>query len=168
MTRHGYSSGFTLLELIVVITLISMMLSFTLPRLQESLFSGGKKKVFRTLILKIKALKENAVIDQRMQTLHVDLDTDSIWISHEAMTEEELSKEKENRMRLPGSLSIADVVFPGKGVLAQGMAEIGFYKKGYSDHAVIHLLEGEETYSSLVIEPFLSGIKLMDGYLQIE
>lgn len=168
MVRHERHKGFTLLELVVVITLIGMMLSFTLPRLQDSLFSGGQKKLFRSMILTIKGLRESSVVDQRAGILHVDIDSDSLWTSHEAMTEEELAKEKENRVRFSGELSIVDVTYPGKGVLSQGEAEIGFYKKGYSDYAVIHLAEGDDRYHSLVIEPFLPGIKLVDGYLQME
>lgn len=168
MGRQSPQKGFTLLELVVVMALMGMILSFTLPRLQESLFSGGKKKLFRSLILTVKALKENAVGDQRTFFLHVDIDSDSIWTSHEAMTEEELAREKENRTRLSGELSIVDVVYPGKGMLSQGETEVGFYKKGYSDYALIHLVEGDDRFYTMVIEPFLPEMKLLDGYLKLE
>lgn len=168
MMRKTQSSGFTLVELIVVLMLISMMFSVTLPRLQGTLFSGGTKQVFRSIILKIKALKENAVIEQRTYTLHVDLDNDSLWISHEAMTEEELSRERENRLSLSGDLMIVDVEYPGAGAVTQGETEIGFYRKGYSDNAIIHISEGGDEYTSFFIESFLPAIKLINGYFRFE
>ncbi|MBU0995646.1 MAG: type II secretion system GspH family protein [Proteobacteria bacterium] len=166
MIKKKYNSGFTLVELIVVMTLISMMLSVTLPRLQGALFSGGTKQAFRTIILKIKALKENAVIDQRTYTLHVDMDNDTLWMSHDAMTEEELLRERENQVKLSDGLIIVDVEYPGEGLMSQGEVEIGFYKKGYSDTAIIHLSDGGDEYYSFFIESFLSGTKLINGYFR--
>ena len=51
--RNGHCHGFTLIELIVVISLIGLMLFFSLPRLQNNPFIDDSKKSARWLIGKI-------------------------------------------------------------------------------------------------------------------
>ncbi|MBU1161919.1 MAG: prepilin-type N-terminal cleavage/methylation domain-containing protein, partial [Proteobacteria bacterium] len=45
--------GFTLIELIVVISLISIMLFFAIPRFQSNVLSDSTKEVSRWILLKI-------------------------------------------------------------------------------------------------------------------
>ena len=56
-TRNGNCRGFTLIELIVVISLIGLMLFFSLPRLQNNPFIDDSKKSARWLIGKVQTLK---------------------------------------------------------------------------------------------------------------
>ena len=164
--RH--KGGFTLLELVVVMALISLMFSVTLPRFSTAILPGGTKQIIRTIILKIKALKENSQMYQRTYTLHVDMATNSLWASHDLMSEEELKKEQENALRLPANLAILDVEYPGKTIATQGDALVEFYGRGYSDLAIIHLRENDDAYYSFFIEPFLSRLRLIEGYFRFE
>ena len=164
--RH--KAGFTLLELVVVMALISLIFSVTLPRFNTALFSGGTKRIVRTIILKIKALKEDSRIHQRTYTLHVDMDGNSLWASHDLMSEEELKKEQENALRLPANLTFLDVEYPGRDIVTRGEALVGFYGRGYSDFAIIHLRENDDENYSFFIEPFLSRLRLIEGYFRFE
>jgi prepilin-type N-terminal cleavage/methylation domain-containing protein len=68
-TNDGHESGFTLLELIVVITLLGIMLVFTVPRFHDTLFLDEGKKSARWIIGKVRALKEAAIRNQKHYTL---------------------------------------------------------------------------------------------------
>ena len=168
MLNKKDNNGFTLVEIMVVLILISLMLFFTVPRIQSSIFSGDEKDVTRWLILKTKSLKESALIEQRAYILHINIDTDRLFISHEAMTEEEIAKAKENEFVFPKSMEVMDVEYPGAAPIINGEVEIYFYPKGYSDKAIIHVADGDNEYRSYVVEPFLSKLKIIDHYYRYE
>ena len=72
--------GYTLIELIVVIALISIMLAFAVPRLQESLFADNSKVASRWLMINIPALKTKAVREQTILALRFSLSEAKAWV----------------------------------------------------------------------------------------
>ena len=156
-TNNGQNEGFTLLELIVVISLLGIMLVLTVPRFHETLFLDESKTSSRWIIGKIQALKEAAVRNQKNYTLHIDLDSDRFWETDESMSPETTEAAAVNAEPLPGGLRITDIEYPVSGKINSGQADIEFYKNGYSDKVFIHLQDGE-TQVSYLIEPFLSEV----------
>ena len=84
------NSGFTLIELIAIISIISFMLFLSIPRFQESIFIDHTKKVSRLIMLQVRSLKEMAVSDHKLYTLHIDIDKNWMWVTNESMSEEEV------------------------------------------------------------------------------
>lgn len=166
-TDHGQPDGFTLLELLVVISLMSIMLVLTVPRFHNTLFLDETKTASRWLIGKVRALKEAAIRDQKQHTLHIDLDTERFWETDESMSTEALESAALNADPLPDGLKIADIEYPIRGKINSGQTDITFYKNGYSDKALIHLQDDEE-YVSFLIEPFLSEITRYETYASFE
>jgi prepilin-type N-terminal cleavage/methylation domain-containing protein len=161
------NNGFTLIELIVVIALISLMLFFSLPRLQNNPFLNDSKTSARWLIGKVQALKESAIRDQKQYSLHFDLDSGRIWETNESMSEDDYESSALNSYALPEDVRIIDVEYPAKEKITSGHTEITFYKAGYTDKAFVHMQEGE-TYLSLLIEPFLSNVQVFEEYASFE
>ena len=166
-TCNGHSNGFTLLELIVVITLLGIMLVFTVPRFHNTLFIDESKKSARWIIGKIRALKEAAIRNQKNFTLHIDLDTQQYWETDESMSAETRESAALNAASLPGDLKIADIEYPVRGKINSGRADIMFYKTGYTDKLLIHLQDDAE-YVSFLIEPFLSEVTRYETYASFE
>jgi len=165
MGFHRANSGFTLIELIVVIIIMSVLLVFAMPRFSSFIFTDNMDKVARWLIFKAGSLKNRAVKDQRYYVINVDLDNNRFWITDESMIDEEaLQRAAEKSYTLPENVRILDVEFPGRGRTVNGIAEIFFYKKGYSDQAVIHIEGDDERKISLFVEPFLPSVKLVEEY----
>ncbi|MBT8373244.1 MAG: type II secretion system GspH family protein [Deltaproteobacteria bacterium] len=164
---HLQNSGFTLIELIVVISLFGLMLFFSLPRLQDNPFLDDSKESARWLIGKVQVLKENAIRDQKQYTLFFDLDSGRVWEANESMSPEEFESAALNSKALPDDIRIIDVEYPTKGKIDSGLAEIAFYKAGYTDKALVHMQEGD-TYLSFLIEPFLSSVQFFDIYASFE
>ena len=163
-----FASGFTLIELIVVISLISMMLFLALPRLQSTLLFDSRKKAARWIIASVRSLRENALRGQKSFVLVVDLESQSLWATTEKSPEEEIESAKLNEFLLPENLKIIDVAYPLKGKVSSGQTEIRFYKKGYSDKALIHLEDDDNNQFTLAIEPFLSKIGVYEEYIGFE
>jgi prepilin-type N-terminal cleavage/methylation domain-containing protein len=162
-TNHGYSRGFTLIELIVVIALLGIMIAFSVPRLHDTLFLDDTKKSSRWIIGKVKALKESAIQNQKQYVLHIDLDTDRIWETHESMSPESLETAALDAYALPGDVKIIDVEFPIGGKKISGQADITFYKSGYTDKALIHIQDSIDQLSFL-IEPFFTKVAFFEKY----
>ncbi len=165
--RNRHCSGFTLIELIVVISLIGLMLLFTLPRLQNNPFLDDSKKSARWLIGKVQALKESAIRDQKQYSLHIDLDSGRIWETNESMSLEDHENAALNSYALPEDVRIIDVEYPAKEKITSGQTEINFYKAGYTDKVFVHMQEGE-IYLSFLIEPFLSNVHIFEKYTGFE
>ena len=152
----------------MVISLISLMLLFTLPRLQDNPFLDDSKKSSRWLIGKVQSLKESSIRDQKQYSLHFDLDSDRIWETNESMSPEDIENAALNKSySLPEELRIMDIEYPQKGKIYSGQAEINFYRAGYTDKALVHMQEGD-SYLSFLIEPFLSNVQFFESYAGFE
>lgn len=165
---HGFEriKGFTLIELIVVISLISIMLFFAIPRFQSNVLSDSTKEVSRWILLKIPYIKESAAREQRRYILHVSLDSNKLWITHEAMLEEALQSAETNAYKLPEDIKLLDVEYPDQEKISAGQADIYFNEKGYSDKAIIHFENDDNEKFSFLIEPFLLRVRLYNSYAE--
>ena len=151
--------GFTLIELIVVITLISIMLLFAVPKFGSQFLVDESKAVARWIMINVPALKSKAIRDHKLYALQISFSRNKFWIINETMSEEELVQAEEKGYDLPEGIQIIDVEYPGDQKITSGMADIYFYAAGYSDKALIHLENDKGDKLSFQIEPFLSKIK---------
>lgn len=151
--------GFTLIELIVVVSLISLMLFFALPRLNSDLLDDDINTTSRWIILKVRTLKDRAHLEQKSYVLHLDMNTNRLWVSNASMTEEELEKAAGSAYQLPEGIQLLDVEYPS-GKIATGEAEIWVFENGYSEKALIHLSDSANDIRTFLIEPYLPSVKL--------
>ena len=160
--------AFTLIELIVVISLIGTMLFFAVPRLEQSMFANKTKKVSRWILLNVNSLKDKAVKKQIRHVLYADIANNRFWISNAAMTEDQLSDAREKGFSLPEGFRLIDVAFPDDRKISGGTAAIHFYPKGYSDQAIVHLADDNNRRRSYLIEPFLPRAKIKHEYVEFQ
>lgn len=156
--------GYTLIELVVVIALISTMLFFAMPRFRDSVLTDQVRKTSRWVITQTRHLKQQSVREKKDYILHVDMDADKFWISTPDMETEALEKAENEAYRLSEDMEIMDVEFPARGKISTGLADIYFYAKGYSDKALIHIQNDEDKQASFLIEPFLPQPKYTEDY----
>lgn len=164
MFYSGHNTGFTLIEITLVISLVSIMLFFSIPRFQDAILFDNTKKVSRWLIAQVKHLKESAARSQKLHILHISLDENKLWVTKEGMSEEELENARLKGFKLPEDIRVNDVEYPNLKKISSGRADIRFYQQGYSDMALIHIEDNSNKQLSLLIEPFLARVKLSEGY----
>lgn len=162
------SRGYTLIELIVVIALIGVMLSFALPRFQGSVLTDGTRKLTRRIIMQVQQLRQNAIRSKNMHTLHISPDSRKMWITNAAMSEEEAEAASQGGDEFPDDVDVIDVEYPDGERISHGEARIRFSPKGYSDKVIIHLENSDGDRKSLLIEPFLPNIRIDDEYVEFE
>jgi len=172
-SRFNNHQGFTLIELIVVISLISILLAFALPKLNVSFVADHQRKLSTWIVLTVKSLKENALRDQTLYVLNLDFDNQQMW-TEKSVTKEETPEEKaveekkapeENKYSLPEGYRLMDVEFVDDKKIKEGIVPIHFYPKGYSDKAIIHVQDENDNRSSYLIESFISHVKIHEEYI---
>ncbi len=173
--KDSNNSAFTLIELIVVISIISILLSFSIPRLDISFFSDNERKISSWILLNVKALKQKAVKEKTLQALNIDLDNNQMWLSSGPVpkdtdgteeTEEAEEIPKENAYQIPSGYCLMDVEFVNEDKITKGVVRIQFYKKGYSDKVLIHIEHDDNVQYSYLIEPFLPHVKIIEEYIE--
>jgi len=156
-------SGFTLVELVVVITIISIMLFFTIPMFNGAGILKDTNKEIGKFIQLIQSLKSESIEEKQDFFLHISMDPHAVWITDSAMDEEALEKARDNC--LFDTLEITHIELPGK--VSPSPQGIRFSKKGYSDRVIIQLNHGDEAVS-LKIEPFLQEVDLIKGHISFD
>ena len=131
--------AFTLIELIVVISLISIMLVFSIPRFHAAVLSDPDRQASRWITETVQNLKQESVRHNRRYVMHIDISTNRGWVTHDRMSEEEVNAAQSEGFGFPEGAGLVDVEFPKKGKVSTGETEISFYKNGYSDKALIHV-----------------------------
>jgi general secretion pathway protein H len=159
--------GYTLIELALVVFLIGLMLTFALPRVRNTLLEDGLKTAARQLTGAVKELRNEAIREQVDYVLHLDLDRSAFWHDSVDMTPEKKDEMKDRSVQIPAGVKIADVFHFGEAKKSDGEAQVIFFKKGYVQPTVIHLLKGER-YFTLLISPFMAGVEVHDGYVELE
>lgn len=157
--------GFTLIEMMVVLLLITLVFSVTIPKMDTSIVQNPRKKTTRWIKNTVRELRAAAIEKQIAQIMVVNLDLNRIWVTNEAMDEEAKFAAAENGFRLPGSLHMIDVEFPAKDRIGGGQAELVFYPGGYSDHATINLENDDAERFSFTVEPLLPRVKVLEEWV---
>jgi general secretion pathway protein H len=155
--------AFTLVEMIVVTTLISIMLVVAIPRLDGGLFTDGSDETARWIIANVRQLKEKSIVDQKVYQLNVSPDVRRLWVTEAVMTDDDAAATIEEGHRLPQGVTIDHVAFSQDERFSSGTIPIVFYPQGYSDKAVIRIRTNDGERLAFFIEPFLPGARLVRG-----
>ena len=155
------------MELTVVIVIISILLLFSFPVLRDiTLFSDSAGQT-GDMVRLINDLKKRAVEKNLDFLMHLDTTSGLVWVTDEAMNNEKKRMAKQNSTRLSNSITVLDVEYPGIMETSSREYEISFKKSGYSDFALIHILENKKKLT-LKIEPFLPQVQLLDTHIHFE
>ena len=165
--RHfAGSSGFTLLELLVIIVLAGVIVALAVPSKRDVLTGDSLKKASRQFIGMERKLSGEAVRDQIDYILCVDLPNSAYWVFASDMTPEKQDEIKKNQKHLPAEVVIADIVDENNKKKFDGEARIVFRKNNICSPAIIHL-SYEEASMTIVINPFLGVTDIFDRYVDI-
>jgi general secretion pathway protein H len=147
-------AGFTLLELIVVIFIISLSLTLTMPSFWSS-DRNDLKKDARKLSSTLRYIYDESVGKKNVYTFFVDLESRTWGFSGET---------ESRSFKIRGDTLIQDVVVPSHGEVSQGELSILFGPMGTGEPITIHLQKGDSVYT--VMFNHISGrTKILEGYI---
>ncbi len=162
------TKGYTLIELIVVVILIGLMMTLTIPRFQSAMLTDDLKSTTRRMVGMIRTLRNEAIRKQKIHNLHLDLESNRFWIDSTDMTEEERVLAREKASSFPRGVRVLDVWFSGEGKKMVGETGIRFNKRGYVQPSAIHLGSEDGRIYTLVLSPFLGRVKILENYIDFE
>lgn len=157
----------------VVLTVLGGVLLMTLPRFGNLLPAKGGEDGMARLVTTIETVKKKSYFDHVDYTLHIDMESDTIWITHKGMSLEMITSAKTEATTLGQGYDIEAVTFFG---LSKGKNErvdqetayeaipIHFNGSGYSDMALIQCRRSDQDqHDTLFLSPFLAKIEIFHG-----
>lgn len=159
--------GFTLIELTMVVFLLGIMLTLTLPRLRDVALSDNLKNTVRTLTSTVKEIRYQAIKDNHEYLLKFDFDSKKFWSDSPYLTEEKRTAAEENPITLPPDVRVIDISFRDGEKKTSGEVSINFSKEGYISPSVIHLGSDDGRQFTYILRPFLGDADIIEDYVEI-
>ena len=160
--------GYTLIELTLVIMLVGLMMGLSVPNIRSLLIADNLKSSTLRIIGLIIELRSDAVRENRVYFLHMNMGSNLIWVGFEGMSQEESELARKNAFQLSQDVNIVDVWRMDKGKAVDGEAIVRISRKGYLEYSIIHLEDDDGREFSIVLQPFLGNIKSYDRYVENE
>jgi len=158
--------GFTLIELIVVITLLAIFAGLGIPLLAGQ-GDGGERTAMRKLAGTVKLLYNEAALTRDIHLLTFDLDEETISTFRLQRSGDQTEKLllKEALPLKPLLLDQVQVV--GKGRFTSGEVTIQIYPQGWMEEAWIQLENGQQQIKTLSFVPMTGSTRIYDGRKEI-
>ncbi|WP_456384858.1 pilus assembly FimT family protein [Desulfolithobacter sp.] len=160
-------SGFTLLELLLVMVFLAIMTVFAVPRLYTTMLTDPLKSSARRLVGLVAETSQKAVRSSQGLYLHLDLGEGRVWASVDKEGKN-IPGNRDTLIQLPGQVRIQDVVSVHGGRRSVGSTAIWFSRKGYVDKTLIHLQDQDGDQMTIMLSPFLSVTRVFVGYLDLD
>ena len=167
-TNNGLSqSGFSLMELMAVISLMGILFFVIVPRFEDAASAGDMDELVRLMSAQVAKERENAIAGQEMRSLYIDLDQRNYGTDGPPLTEEQLMETEREGTGISPAVTVLNVEWPGGILQTRGVAQFPISKMGYIAHAAVHL-EDENGQATLIFEPFLGKARFYEGYVALD
>jgi len=166
-TNTGDAPGFTLMELIIVCSLVGLLLTIAIPSLKNTLITNQLDSTARKLIGTVKELRNRAVREHKAYLLHFEISENGIWYE-EDNTLNVFGNSPTNMTRLPEEVRMAGVQMRQAGEVANDKATLWISKKGYMDELAVYLRDEDGREKTLFFSPFSGSARLYDEYVEMQ
>ena len=154
------SSGFTILEIIIVLFLLVGLLGIILPRisLEENLGSVGRR-----IVGNVRSLQSLAMSTQKTVHLYVDMDRGVYWSMILDGNQEKVPGDPTwlTPLALPETIRFSEILV-SQGKKESGRVDLFFYPTGRIDPATMHLMNERNNILAIAIEPVTGAIRMSD------
>ncbi|WP_243369899.1 prepilin-type N-terminal cleavage/methylation domain-containing protein [Geotalea sp. SG265] len=167
--RTASEGGFTLIELMVVIAILSLIAGIVLPRL-PSTESARLRDSARSLASAIRFMGDRAATAKTGYRLHLNITDNTAWIRQLNRSGEETGADDPflNRKILAEGIAIEDVTIPSSGKTGEGEVLIGFGPGGLQDYMIVHLKDSKDGHYTVTAYPASGKVKVEEGYREPE
>ena len=157
--------GFTLIEIVVVLVIISMAMMIVIPRLPSS-ESENLKSSARTLASTLRYLQDRAATGRTTYYLRLEPGTDVVKVLEAAAdgSEKEPGDPLLQQRPVKEGVQVADVYIPRLGKVNEGQLRLEVGMGGLREFVVIHLRSPEGAFWTVMAFPSSGKVKVYDGY----
>jgi prepilin-type N-terminal cleavage/methylation domain-containing protein len=162
------TSGFTLIEIVVVVLIIGLIALLVLPRM-TGFSKNNPKTAIRHLTGTIHSLRDESEIRQKIFRLSFYLSEQRYDVSYRSENGEFVPYHSDSveKGTWSGGLILKDVVTPRQGKVAEGTASLFFYPEGRIDKGFIHF-EEDGRPMTLQVHSLSGKVKWIEGYVEEE
>ena len=163
-SRGGGLAGFTLVELVVVMVLISLFMVFSIP-LFSNIGTSSLGTSARRLSGTIKYLFNESAMSGLEYRLVYDLDQ-GLYRAQilEANGEQVDAPDQGRQAALKGDVRFMDLQLPGRGKFTMGQITTRIHPSGWVEETIIHLDDGAGEMLTLRVSPLTGTTEVFDGY----
>ena len=163
------SSGFTLLELSLVLFIIGLLVTVLVPRL------GGLERArletsAQRLAALVRYLNGEAAFRGHVYRIRYDLDQHRYGVqvltpSQETKTFVADESPLSLPVQLPTNITFADIRVPSVGQVSTGHVFTHFYPQSYTDPTTIHLRDQQSRVMTVIVPPITGEAAVYEGYI---
>jgi prepilin-type N-terminal cleavage/methylation domain-containing protein len=167
VASNSFSRGFTLLELAIVIFIMGLMLTLTMPYLggfrRAQLRSQARRLAGRATYMFDRAAGHKLVL-----RLIFDIDNNGYAVAkldpYSVKPVFSADRTPSSRpVQMPSAIRIRDVTVEGIGTVSRGVIACNFYPEGYVDATVVHLEDASGDVMTLEFSPLTGQVAVIDG-----
>ena len=166
------NKGFTLLELMIVITILALFMGMVVVRIDGVLSGGDLREAGRMLTGEISYLRAQAAYTHKECSLKFDLDKNELYAIETAdpsVNDDQKGQKNigpiRKSLKLPVGVTVEDVVIFPTGKIQDGEADITFYINGCVDRSLIHLRNENDKAITLEVNPLTGSVIIHDTYI---
>jgi len=152
MTNHLREQGFTLLELMVVIFIVSLVLALSYPSLSRGASSFHLKATGRDVLNTFRFAREKAITEQTGMQVTIDKEKQEIVLSDNL-------GENVKKYLLPQDVKILRMAMADHEVFENSLV-IQFLPNGSSENAAVLLSSKTGSLLRIVTDPFSGGARI--------
>jgi general secretion pathway protein H len=161
-------SGFTLIEMTIVVLLLGLFAALVVPRL-PGVGADGLKSSARRIAGTVKYFFNEAALSGRPHRLAYNLDEGTFGVRRIEADGEVVELSGTGReQRLKGNVRFKDITIPGRGAFSQGEVNTEIQPVGWMEETVVHLEEEDGRTMTLRIMPYTGTTEVYDGYLEFD
>lgn len=187
--------GFTLIEIILVLGIVSMVMALGLPAISRVTYQRINSQTRRFVGL-IRTVRTDAILLNSIYRIVIDIEHNAYWVESQkefklltaadefSPAEKDRKKKKKDEVApsnfsyaekysskpipLPGGVSFDGVLKERDGMLKEGIVYLNFFPNGFNDHAILYLgKEGEVGKGySLLIHPTSGKVDIIPGLVK--
>lgn len=162
--KSSNESGFTLAEVAIVTLLLALFAGFVMPRMLQ-FGDNDLSRSSRYLAGTAKHLYSEAVLTGLEHRLVFSLDGNRYKAEKVALDGKVLEVGGPGRERdLTGETRFKDVQIQGRGSFSSGEINVVFLPSGWVDQTTIHLVDGEGSILTLLLDSLTGSLETYQGY----
>lgn len=164
---NPHSSGFTLVELLIVIVVMGLILTFTIPKLGE-IGEANLKRSARHLTGMIRFLRDDSQAKKAVIRINFDIQNGHYWPEVLTQTSDKTVEFKRYETVMAGEESLSgQTTFRDVRVAAHpDDPTILITPDGWVERALIHLRDGSNKDFTLIVNSLTGNTDLQEGYIE--
>lgn len=158
-------SGFTLLEIVIVVAVVALFVGLAVPRLPDMAGTRIHQNA-RKVSMMLQLARSRAVSMRRYYRVDVDLDANGISVSYFGPEGTYIPDDEVRQFRLREGI-ITDVVNSSEGKVLEGTGWVRISPRGFIEPALIHIRDEQERVVTVAPSPVSGRVRIQEGYIDL-